>query len=123
MPFTIKGLCSALTICGNSSVHDGNPYAMLRYVPNESLSFLQDVRHVTWKDCSDHTLFFQKADSQICDRTYGRTRYSCQIKSIHRAHNSDERLLEKLVNAHLVSFLENIHYCLRRSHLPRDALL
>jgi len=60
MPFTIRALHTGLSFCSSSStIHDSIPCVMLRYVAEESLSFLfylynfklrgGYILHATWK--------------------------------------------------------------------------
>ncbi len=51
MSFTLRDVFTALSTCGDASPGpDGIPYAMMRHLPEDSLSFLLDIYNDMWRD-------------------------------------------------------------------------
>lgn len=128
VPFTLLDVLTALSTCNDTSPGpDGIPYAMLRHLPDDSLSFLLNIYNAMWRNGfippswkASTIIPIPKPGKDPANPLHYRpiALTSCLIK-----------VFEKMVNVRLVWFLEKhthlspVQYGFRRARSTTDALV
>ena len=126
VPFTMRDVLTALSTCSDTSLGpDGIPYATIRHLPEDSLSFLLDIYNAMWREgfippsWKMATIIpIPNPGKDPANPLYYRpiALTSCLMKAF-----------EKMVNARLVWFLEKnthlspVQYGFRRARSTTDA--